>query len=291
MDINTNRKFPVDVNEYPFESRWYETPEGKLHYVDEGQGEVMLFVHGTPTWSFLYRNQIKFFSKKYRCVALDHLGFGLSDKPTAADYKPQDHARRLEEFIDHLRLQSFTLLVHDFGGPIGLAYALNHPGNLKRIVLFNTWLWSNDHDVDKTKVCKLLRSPVGAMLYQGLNVSPKFLLKMGFADKRVLTKSLHAHYLRPFPSYQSRKSLLVLGSELLSEWYATLWEKRARIAHIPAQVIWGMQDVLFKESDLQRWEQVVPMNRIARLERTGHFPQEEAPEQVVEILEKFFMET
>lgn len=291
MDGNRGREFAVDVSEYPFASRWHETHEGLIHYVDEGQGEVLLFVHGTPTWSFLYRNQIKSLSKRYRCIALDHLGFGLSDKPTDAGYKPQDHARRLEEFIDRLELKSFTLLVHDFGGPIGLAYAINHPDNVKRIVLFNTWLWANDHDVDKAKVCKVLRGPIGAMLYQGLNFSPRFLLKMGFADKRTLTKSLHAHFLRPFSSYRSRRSLLVLGRELLSGWYATLWERRARIENIPTQVIWGVRDVLFKEADLRRWETLVPQRRIARLHQVGHFPQEEAPEEVIAILEGFFAET
>ena len=291
MDGKFSRQFEIDSNEYPFTSRWHKTPEGAMHYVDEGQGEIILFVHGTPTWSFLYRQQIKNLSSSHRCIAIDHLGFGLSDKPKNAAYKPLDHARRLAEFIDRLELKSITLVVHDFGGPIGLSYAINRPDNVQRLVLFNTWLWSNSHDVDKVKVCKILCSPLGALLYQGLNASPKYLLKLGFANKSVLTKPLHKNYVRPFDSYNSRKSLLVLGRELLSEWYETLWERRERIASIPMQIIWGTRDVLFKEVDLQRWAAWKNNKRIARLDHVGHFPQEEAPKEVFEIMTRFLEET
>jgi len=111
----------LDTKEYPFSSNYLETQWGKIHYLDEGKGETILFVHGTPTWSFLYRNYIKELSKNYRCIALDHLGFGLSDKPKNFPGTPQLHSENLKALIDALQLKDITLVVHDFGGPIGLS--------------------------------------------------------------------------------------------------------------------------------------------------------------------------
>ncbi len=99
-------------------------------------------VHGTPTWSFMYRHLIRDLSPRYRCIAPDHLGFGLSDRPAGWSYRPEDQARNLARLIETLGLKDLTLVVHDFGGPIGLAYALDHPENVRRLVLFNTWMWS-----------------------------------------------------------------------------------------------------------------------------------------------------
>ena len=142
----------LDTNEYPFQSNYFTTDYGKLHFIDEGKGDVILFVHGTPTWSFLYRNYIKAFSKTYRCVALDHIGFGLSDKPKNYPGTPQEHAKNLNLLIEHLNLKNITLVVHDFGGPIGMSYALSYPENVKRIVMFNTWLWETKNDKDAQKI-------------------------------------------------------------------------------------------------------------------------------------------
>lgn len=128
---------------YPFEHRYVDLDAGRLHYVDEGEGEPLVFVHGTPTWSFLWRHWVNDLRQGFRCIAPDHTGFGLSDKPADGRYTPADHARNLEEFIQRLGLEDVTLVVHDFGGPIGLHYALENPDNVKRIVLMNTWLWSN----------------------------------------------------------------------------------------------------------------------------------------------------
>jgi haloalkane dehalogenase len=122
----------VDRNEYPFRSHYLSTEHGDLHYVDEGSGEVILFVHGNPTWSFMYRHLIKGLSAGFRCVAPDHIGFGLSDKPFDVSYLPQFHAENLERFIDRRGLKDITLVIHDWGGAIGMSYALNHPENVKR---------------------------------------------------------------------------------------------------------------------------------------------------------------
>ncbi len=281
------RPFEVDHREYPFDSKWHATPEGNMHYIDEGRGDVLLFVHGTPVWSFLYRNIIRHFSQRFRCIAVDHLGFGLSEKRPGMDYRPQAHARRLEALIEALGLQKFTLVVHDFGGPIGLAFAIRHPERIEKIVHFNTWMWSNAGDPNKVKLAKLIRSPIGKFLYLRLNFSARFIVKMAFHDKSKLTPSIHAQYTRPFPGKAQREAPLVLGQELLSDWFETLWSEGARIRHLPALVVWGMQDPAFGKGELERWEKFWEHATIMRIENCGHFPQEEALPEVLSSMEAF----
>ncbi|MEW6602891.1 MAG: alpha/beta fold hydrolase, partial [Nitrospirota bacterium] len=120
----------IDRKEYPFKSHSLELEMGRMHYVDEGTGEPLVMVHGNPTWSFVYRHLINGLSKDYRCIAMDHIGFGLSDKPQNWSYYPEDHAKNFDIFIERLDLHNITLVVQDWGGPIGLSYAVNHPENV-----------------------------------------------------------------------------------------------------------------------------------------------------------------
>ena len=134
-----------------------------MHYIDEGKGAPILFVHGTPVWSFLYRNQIKALAQTHRCIAPDHIGFGLSDKPENWDYKPASHAKNLIQLIKDLDLQNITLVVHDFGGPIGLGAALQLPDRIRQVVVMNTWLWETAHVPAAQKVDKILNSGNGTI--------------------------------------------------------------------------------------------------------------------------------
>jgi len=128
----------LDTRAYPFAPRAVEIDGARVHYVDEGDGPPVLLVHGLPTWSFVWRHLIAGLRDRYRCVALDLPGFGLSDKPEGDAYRPEDQARRLAAFVEALRLKDFTLVVHDFGGPIGLSLALDRPDAVRSLVLFNT---------------------------------------------------------------------------------------------------------------------------------------------------------
>lgn len=278
----------VDSDLYPFTHRSVELPAGNMHYIDEGTGETILFVHGTPTWSFLYRNQVKELSKSYRCIAPDHLGFGLSDKPENFDGTPQSHAANLEQFIEKLGLENITLVVHDFGGPIGLSYATKHPENVSRVVVLNTWLWETKNDKQVQKIDKLLHSKTGRYLYLKKNFSPKVLLKKAFHNKRALTKSIHHHYIAPFPTADSRMSLLNIGQSLLgsSDWYQTQWDQLSALDNIPLLLIWGKEDPFISTDYLDRWSQRFPSAKVILLE-SGHFVQEEQPEMLNETLGEF----
>jgi len=267
---------------FPYTSHDFQVDGSTMRYVAEGVGPPVLFVHGTPTWSYLYRRFIVSLAPSHRVVAPDNLGFGRSAKPPGADYRPAAHARRLGALIDHLGLRDFVLVVHDFGGPIGLSYALDHPDRVRGIVLFNTWMWSLKGSPN-ARIARALSGRVGRFLYERLNASPRLLLKAGFADKTKLSRETHARYLAPFPSRRERHATWVLARELLdsSDWYAGLWDRRDRIAGLPAMLLWGMRDPVFGPGYLERWRDALPDARVTTFPDAGHFVQEEAPDHAV----------
>ena len=273
---------------YPFSSQSLQLSSGKMHFVDEGEGEVILFVHGTPTWSFLYRNQIQQLSSSYRCIAPDNMGFGLSEKPEAFAGTPQAHSQNLSEFVEQLGLDNITLVVHDFGGPIGLSFANRHPEKIKRIVLLNTWLWETASNPEAQKIDKLLNGWLGRFLYLRMNFSPKTLLKQGFADKQKLSKEIHRHYTNVFPDKSSRYSLLRLGQSLVgsSDWYQEQWDQLDRIATKPWLIVWGSGDRFFPPTYLEKWRNRLPQAEVYEVE-SGHFLQEEQPAIVGQAIESF----
>ncbi len=278
----------LDTDQYPFKSRFLPLKNGTMHYLDEGVGDVILFIHGTPTWSFLYREFIKHFSKDYRCIAIDHLGFGLSDKPSAFDGTPESHSRNLIEFIERLSLRNITLVVHDFGGPIGLAAANCTPEKFDRIVLFNTWLWETKSDPSVQKINKIVNSWIGKVLYKNFNFSPKVLFKQGFYNKQILRSEIHAHYLHPFSKKNDRMSLLKLAKSLLgsSAWYERQSKKITSLKGKPWLILWGTKDTFLTLQSLSKWNRLIPDAHV-RLIPSGHFVQEESPKLSIYELENF----
>lgn len=133
--------FKPSAQLYPFESRWFETSCGRLHYVDEGSGRPILLLHGNPTWSFLYRNVIVRLRDRFRCVAVDYLGFGLSERPSGFAYTPRQHVEVVSQLVRHLDLSGLVVAGHDWGGPIGLGVAALDPERVEGLVLGNTWFW------------------------------------------------------------------------------------------------------------------------------------------------------
>ena len=289
---NTHAQEWLDQNEYPFENRYIDLKQGKMHYIDEGSGDVILFIHGTPTWSFLYRNYIKSLSQTYRCIAIDHLGFGLSDKPLDFNGTPEEHSRNLTEFVDKLNLNNITLVVHDFGGPIGLGFANENPSKIKRVAMFNTWLWATKSDPEAQKIDRIINSGIGRFLYLNLNFSPRFLLKTAFHNKKRLTKSIHRQYIKPYPNKDSRWGLYKIGQSLVgsSDWYEQQWEKLNNLKSKPWLIIWGTKDEFIKPEYLELWEERLPDAEINKIE-CGHFVQEEAFDQSIEMIKTFFNQT
>jgi len=282
----------VDREVYPFESKYINLTTGKMHYIDEGQGDVLLLVHGTPVWSFIYRNQIKVLSKHFRVIAPDHIGFGLSSRPKNFAYTPKAQSSNLAEFIEKLSLDSFHVVVHDFGGPIGLNYATDHPERIKSLSVLNTWMWSLENDKDLIRISDFLDGWIGRFLYKNLNASAKYLLPKGFSNSELLTKDIHEQYTSAFPDSNGRHATWVFARELKlsGEWFQSIFEKRKNLYAIPMQIIWGMKDELIKQHHLNTWRETMadhPNIRYLEIEDSGHFIQEEAPERLNEALQEF----
>lgn len=274
---------------YPYEPHYADVPDGRMHYVDEGEGHPIVMVHGTPTWSFLYRHLITGLRDDYRMIAPDNLGFGLSDKPTDYSYQPKDQARNLAAFIDGLGLDDFTLVVHDFGGPIGLSYALDHPERVRRLVIFNTWLWSLRDERMIALAGNVMGSGFGRFLYEQFNFSANVLMPSMYGDRSKLTPEIHDHYQRPFEDHTARHAAWVYARELLgsAEWYESLWAKRDALRDIPALLLWGMQDSNFDADFLAQWKGVFDHAQTERYPETGHFVQEEQGAVLVPTVREF----
>ncbi|MEX2145728.1 MAG: alpha/beta fold hydrolase [Candidatus Rokuibacteriota bacterium] len=278
----------VDRERYPFESRALNVGAGTMRYVDEGSGPPIVMVHGTPTWSFLYRDLVRGLRDRYRCVVPDQLGFGLSDKPTGASYRPDDQAQRLTRLIDTLALKDVTLMVHDFGGPIGLAYAIEHPANVRRLVLFNTWMWSLAGDRQMQWIRRALGGRLGRVLYEHSAFPVNVLFRRAFGDRRRYTPEAHAQYLGPLRDPAARHATWIYARELLgsSSWYGTLWQRRSRIARIPALLVWGMKDPAFARC-LPRWRGLFTDAEVVELPDVGHAPMEERAPEITPVIARF----
>ncbi len=278
----------LDKSEYPFASKYFDINGHKLHYIDEGQGDTILFVHGTPSWSFDFRNIIKKLKQDYRCIAIDHIGFGLSDKPRHYDYATRNHSKTLEKFVQEKQLEHITLVVHDFGAVIGLNLAMQYPEKIKHLVILNAWLWSSKAEPDFIKLSRILKSPLLPFLYRYLNFSPRFILPKSFGDRK-LPKHLLKHYTKPFAHKSQRNGALAFARSLLNDqdWFETLWHRRQSIVDKPALFIWGMNDPLIKPHYLDKFQSAFTDPTIICLEGCGHFPQEEQPERVTDAIQSF----
>ncbi len=279
----------IDRKEYPFASHYFQAAAGKLHYVDEGRGEVVLMLHGNPTWSFLYRKLIKQLSPNYRCIAPDYLGFGLSDKPVDWNYLPEAHAKNLEALIEHLDLKDITLVVGDWGGPIGMQYAVRHPANVKRLIVTNTWAWPVNRDFHYISFSALMGGPIGRFLIRYFNFFVTSFMRVAFGDKSKLTAHAHQHYKDALPTAKSRKGCYVFPRQIIAStpWLTQLWGKIGALKDKPTLFIWGMKDVAFRENELKQWQRGLPNSLTLRLNTVGHFVPEEAPEALGEAVESF----
>lgn len=280
----------LDSEFYPFASHFLDTSGGKLHFIDEGPASAapIVFVHGTPTWSFLYRRVIKDLRDEYRCVAFDHIGFGLSSKPLPAvfGYAPFDHSQNLIRLLDDLDLKDVTLVVHDLGGPIGIGAALARPERVARIVVVNSFAWSLEENQQVRTIDRVLRSSLGEWLYLKRNISPEFLLPGAFSDDFELSSDILRQYTHPFADETTRFGLLLIGRGLLggSTWYDELWAERQKLESRVQLLVFGLEDEFFGREAFETWKARFPHARAIGLEGVGHFPQEEAPLELVTAL-------
>ena len=282
----------LNTASYPFKRNYLELSSGKMHYVDEGKGEVILMLHGNPTWSYTYRKLIKGLSKEYRCIAPDYIGFGLSDKPINWSYKPQDQAENINTLIKSMSLKNLTLVVNDWGGPIGLSYAVNHPENLKRLVILNTWCWSVKGDPVLETFSKVVGGPLGKFFIKYFNFLAKTGIKSAFGESNRLTREVHQHYYRHLANPKSRKGCWQFPKYMLKadEWLKNVWERKAVIEEKPVMLAWGLKDFAFRKEQLEKFSLFFKNKTVFTFDDTGHFVQEEKGNELVPLIKEFFID-
>lgn len=286
--LATSRPAWLDQGAYPFAPHFALLRDGTLHYVDHGAGDPVVFSHGTPTWSFEFRHLIQALAPYYRCLAPDHLGFGLSDRPSGASYTPEGHAERFQEFVDQLGLERFSLVVHDFGGPIALPLALG--GRVTRLVILNSWMWPFDDDPEMRRRSAMVSGGIGRFLYRRANASLRLLMPSAYGERSRLTRRIHRQYLEVFRDPGDRVLVLWALARALSAssaFYDSLWRRGSRLREIPTQIVWGMRDTAFRPHVLERWQTLLPEAEVLRIPEAGHWPHEEAPAEVAECIREF----
>ena len=271
----------------PFSSKYIEVPDGRMHYFDEGAGPVILFVHGIPEWSMTYSKMIEELSSSFRSIVPDHLGFGLSDKRIDIDLKPAAHSARLLQFIERLGLSNIHLVVHDFGGPIGIGALAQKPELFSSLTISNTWLWN----LAGTKAgagLKMMQGFFGKWLYLSYGFSVKYMAKNAFADKAQFVQWKDV-FMYPHQTKLDRLANYQLMLEMLNsgKWYDSTLAAFKKL-DIPAQFAWGMKDKFFPHEEyLERWKKELPGKKIITLEASGHFPQLEVPKEFAAAIKSF----
>ncbi len=274
----------LEERDYPFASHFLEVDGGRLHYVDEGDGEPILMIHGQPSWSFMYRHLIRGLSPKTRCIAVDHIGFGLSDKPRDWSYKPSQHAENLAALVEHLDLESITLVVHDWGGPIGLGFAIAHRERIRRIVAFDTWMWSMAEHAAARWFSRIMGSSVGQFGTKRFNLFVDVFMKSALGPA---WPAVSAAYRGPFERPSDRRGCALFPRMLCDPWLEELWLQRETLREIPARLIWGGADPAFPALMRERLASVFDECEVSVHDGIGHFVPEELGEQVTPLVEKF----
>lgn len=271
---------------YPFESRFIELGPHRMHYLDEGQGETLLMLHGNPTWSFYYRNLVKGLRSQYRCVVPDHIGCGLSDKPQEYNYTLSQHIDNLAALVDHLNLDHLTLVMHDWGGSIGMGLAVRAPEKIKRLIFFNTAAFIADRIPFSINLC---RNPViGPLAILKFNLFARMATSWACKQTNRMVGKVRKGYLAPYNSPQNRIANLrfvqdiPLTPDIPS--YPVVEHIESQLGYFrdrPVMIIWGMQDFCFTEYFLDRWKKYFPNAEVHEVEQAGHYVVEDADEEII----------
>jgi pimeloyl-ACP methyl ester carboxylesterase len=274
---------------YPFDAHWLELEGARYHYLDEGPREapVVLMVHGNPTWSFYYRTLIPTISQAYRVVVPDHVGCGLSDKPQDYAYTLEQHIENLETLVEQLGLKDLALVMHDWGGAIGMGYATRHPQNVSQFVVFNTAAFY--HPAVPWRIRTSRYPLLGDVGVRGLNGFARLALVWALAHRERITPQVRAGYLAPYNSWRNRIAILRFVQDIPMEkehpTRKTLDEIEARLKLFeehPMLIVWGGQDFCFTERDfLPEWTRRFPQAQVRVVEDAGHYVVEDAHERIV----------
>jgi haloalkane dehalogenase len=274
---------------YPFEDRWAEIDGHVVHYVDEGVGPPVLLLNGNPSWSFGWRDVILQLRHRFRCIAPDYPGFGLSLAGPGFDRRPASQSQVVERLVDHLGLEGVTVFGYAWGGPIGFGFAGRRPELVRAIVIGNTWAWPDDRRTSRL-FSALVGGPPGALLVDRLDLMLRLYLPLNLKRGR-LSPTERAAYRGPFRR-EDRHTMRVFPREIVKS-RAFLREVEANLARLqgkPALIVWPDSDPGFGTDELRHWQRLFPAARTVHLARTGQFIDEDAPGDVATAVETWWRE-
>jgi len=282
---------------YPFTGKFLALKSGaKMHYLDEGKGKPVVMVHGNPSWSFYYRNLALELRGANRVIVPDHIGCGLSDKPgdEAYDYTLKNRADDLEFLLDSLGIkENITLVVHDWGGMIGMTYAARHPGRIEKLVILNTCAFFLPEGKSFPAPLRLCRTPLGALLIRGFNAFARGAAWAGCKRKR-MSAELRRAYAAPYNSWNSRIATLRFVEDIplgpADKAYPVVRETQDKLnslASLPTLICWGLKDFVFDHFFLEEWKRRFPAAEIHSYPDCGHYILEDAKEEVVPLIKSF----
>lgn len=299
MVLNKNKSTDIKGIKpmYPFSSHFLNVSGFQYHYVDEGSGEAIVMLHGNPTWSFYFRELIKGLSGEYRTIAPDHLGCGLSEKPSEKqyDYRLKNRIQDFESFLNQLRLtKKLTLVLHDWGGMVGMAYAIKYPEHIKRIVIMNTAAFLPPTGKTIPFRLQMIRNlrPFAGPAVLGLNLFARAAIYM--APYKKLSKEVKQGLLAPYNSWRNRIATLKFVQDIpLTERdpsYDIVRHVETHLnllRHIPMLILWGVHDFVFDMDYLDQWQKYFPKATIHTFKDAGHYLIEDVPEKILSRIKKF----
>jgi haloalkane dehalogenase len=279
----------VDGELFPFESRFVELDGNVVHYVDEGSGPILLMLHSNPVWSFVYREAIAALRDRFRCIALDFPGFGLSTAAPGYRYLAHDHAELLVSFLDRLDLAQLTLVGHSWGGPLGLYAVLQRPDKFERLILANTWAWPLNGDLSSEAFSRGAGGRVGRALITRFNLFVNYFIPSAH-QRRKLSEAEMTHYRQATPTPESRQASAALPGELTGarRFFTDLADQIGAITELPTLILWADADPIFTDKYRTRLEATFPNHSTVVLHGVGHFIQSDAPDEFSEAIETWW---
>jgi haloalkane dehalogenase len=282
---------------YPFTSRYAEVNGFTMHYVDEGEGEPVILLHGNPTWSFYFRELIKGLSPAYRCIAPDHIGCGLSARPRAFEYgfRLRNRIDDIEAFIDGLGLvKDITLVVHDWGGMIGAGFAVRHPERIARLIVLNTAAFLKPEAKPLPWMLNIIRSLplLAAPAVLGLNLFARG--AAWTASARRLPSDVRKGLVAPYNTWRNRLATLrfvqdipVSPADSSYDVAAEIDRALNRLSGKPILICWGERDFVFDRDYLSEWKRRFPEAEVHCFPDAGHYVLEDVPEPILHLMKDF----
>lgn len=283
--------------EYPFHDRFQNIDGKKYHYVEVGEGEqTVVCVHGNPTWSFYYRSLLTGLKNEARVLAVDHIGCGLSEKPRDYPYTLRQHTDNLIAWLDAMDLRRVVMVVHDWGGAIGLGAAVARPDRVSKLLILNTAAFPPPYIPWRIAAC---RFPIlGSIGIRYFNVFARAATRMTLHRLASLSPTAKAGLLAPYSSIEHRTAIDAFVQDIPMKrshpTYATLEQLEKdlpKLAHLPIRLVWGMQDWCFRPECLTRFQKYFPQASVRKLEDVGHYVMEEAPSEVLEEMRLLLQQT